>query len=204
MCSGIGLFSPGDFGAICLSVGKTTCPQPTISVSPKVITFPAQSQGSPPTTQTLTLANSSGSTVNNLELQWLSTEVNNVPDFVETDNCAASLGSTFVLNTGQFCTVTISFTPQESCSPATAPSLCPTATLSLLSDITNADDIPVLTVLTVVPISGAGVNGAASAFSKRNSGAEVALDGTIHDQILSFKQSGQQDHVLTRSGERYF
>jgi hypothetical protein len=142
--------------------------------------------------------------VNNLELQWLSTEVNNVPDFVETDNCAASLGSTFVLNTGQFCTVTISFTPQESCSPATAPSLCPTATLSLLSDITNADDIPVLTVLTVVPISGAGVNGAASTFSARNFGAEVALEETIHDQILSFKQSGHQDHVLTRSGERDF
>jgi hypothetical protein len=203
-CSGIGLFSPGDYGAICLAVGKTTCPQPTISVSPKVLTFPAESAGSIPITQTITLANSSGSSVNNLELQWLSTEVNNVPDFVESDNCAASLGSPFVLNTGQFCTVTISFTPQESCSPTIAPSLCPTATLSLLSDITNADDNPVLTVLAVVPISGAGLN-AASTISERNFGAEVALDGTTPGQGLSFTQhSKHQEHTLIRSGDRDF
>jgi hypothetical protein len=169
------------------------------------MTFPAQSPGSAPTTQTITLANSSGSTVNNLELQWLSTEVNNVPDFVESDNCAVSLGSTFVLNTGKFCTVTISFTPQASCSPVIAPSLCPTATLSLLSDITNADDIPVLTVLTVVPISGAGLNAAASTTSERNFGAEATFDGTTPDQVLSFaKHSEHQERTLPRYGDRDF
>lgn len=146
--------SPGDYGNVCLALGNSNaCTQPVL-LSPAALTFPAQVLGSPATSQTITLSNndSSGASLSGLTLnfnpqsgltmqnsfQGLS-DFNGVANFQESDNCAPSLGSPFTLAGGQSCTVTIFFSPQESCpwipfaasgdppvSPrATSPSSCP-------------------------------------------------------------------------------
>src|ERR1700686_363111 len=121
-CPGISLANAGDSGNICLSFGNATACQQPITLSPALLTFPPQAFGSSPTTQTITLSNNSGSTLNGIQLQWTvpngafgtPSDFNGLPNFAEQDTCAPSLGSPFSLGSGQSCSINVSFSPQES------------------------------------------------------------------------------------------
>lgn len=177
-CPGVSISNPGDSGNVCLALGASNaCDQP-ILLSPPTLIFPVQAPvqtpgstlltqmlGSPATSQTVTLTNNdpSGSTLNGLTLDFRlaidsqfpgSSDFNGLPNFSEQDNCAASPGTSFSLPPGQSCSITVSFTPQQSCpwlpyvSPGNGPSLagiapaqCPfplTASLTVTSP-TSAD-----------------------------------------------------------------
>lgn len=137
--------TPGDIGNICLALGlfNNSCDQP-IMLSPGSLTFPTQYLGSSPTAQTITLTNvdPSGTTVSDLSLSFNPqsgppspfgfSDFNGLPNFTEVDSCANPPGSTFSLAPGQSCSITVFFSPQQSCSwlPSTAlggisPSSCP-------------------------------------------------------------------------------
>lgn len=115
--------APQDSGYICLGVGTTTaaCAQ-SLSLTPALITFPAQLVGSAPTSQSIKLTNmgASGATLNNIQLfptgnNFSPSDFNGVPNFSEQDNCSSSAGSKFSLAPQQSCTITIFFSPQQSC-----------------------------------------------------------------------------------------
>ncbi|MGA7078309.1 MAG: hypothetical protein WBQ43_03865 [Terriglobales bacterium] len=143
----------GDYGDICLSVGipsgsANACQEPITLVPATVtLTYPPP----PPatiSTQTVTLANSSGGALSGLTLAFA-----NVPatatNFTETDNCGPggipAQGQPFSLASGGSCVITITFTPQcgEQCSSPL------TATLTVTSP-ESADNDTVFTV----PITG--------------------------------------------------
>jgi hypothetical protein len=92
--------------------------------------------GSSPVAQTITLTNSSNSTLDGLTLNWAGldqgysygtqltgfSDFNGAPNFTEMDNCGAGeslqpnlTGAPFSLSSGQSCLISISFTPQQSC-----------------------------------------------------------------------------------------
>jgi hypothetical protein len=111
--------SLSDSGNICLAMGNGTgCTQP-ISLSPAVLTFPAQLVGSAATTQTISLTNTdpAGSTLTGLSLSMAPVlgDFNGLPHFLEQDTCASSPGAPFSLAPQQSCTITVSFSPQQSC-----------------------------------------------------------------------------------------
>jgi hypothetical protein len=128
----------GDIGNICLGLGSTTsCSQP-ITVSPASLNFPAQLLGSTPTSQSFMIANTDPSSATlSLQLTFpgvgsTPSDFDGIPHFAEQDNCTTSPGSSFSLAPQQACTVTISFSPQESCPwlpsvsiGGAAPSQCP-------------------------------------------------------------------------------
>jgi hypothetical protein len=122
------IVTAGDFGNICLAMGNASACQEPIALTPAAITFSAQLLGSAASTQTITVANNSNSVLNGLTLNFNinidtnfagESDFNGLPSFTETDACGAggvaSKGQPFSLNSGQSCTVTVSFSPQESC-----------------------------------------------------------------------------------------
>jgi hypothetical protein len=152
-CVGGGaITSPGDTGNICLSSSATACQQP-ITMSPGFLIFPKQVLASTPITQKVTIANNDPtmSTLNGLALNFAvsngsfggPSDFNGLPNFIEKDTCAPSLGTPFSLAAQQSCTVSITFTPQESCpwlpfgSPASifgaAPATCPLPLFGILT-----------------------------------------------------------------------
>jgi hypothetical protein len=191
----------GDSGDICLALNSTTACQEPITLSPAVITFPAQMLGSAPTTQTITLANNSSSVLDGLTLNFTNnydnlfdgfSDFNGLASFAETDACGAggvsSGGEPFDLASGQSCTITVSFSPQESCPwlpfgnpPAITgapPKWCPlpqsatvTATLCTTSSCnspTSADGDQAFTV----PITGTGISALQPSTPELDFGAE--------------------------------
>jgi hypothetical protein len=142
------IVTAGDYGNLCLALnGATACQEP-LTLSPAAVTFSPQLLGSAASTQTITVANNSNATLPGLTLNFTNnsdnafdgqSDFNGLPSFTETDACGAggspSKGQPFSLNSGQSCTVTVSFVPQESCpwipfgSPASisgaAPEWCP-------------------------------------------------------------------------------
>jgi len=136
-CPGGSLTTPGDAGNLCLAFNNSTaCTQP-ITLSPVSYTFFPQLLGSVPTTQTFTLTNSdpSGNPVNGLSLKFADNDsdlfyqsggadFNGLPNFTVVPTGAANdcttlapLGSSFDLPgpPNNSCTITVSFSPQESC-----------------------------------------------------------------------------------------
>ena len=121
-------------------------------------------------------------------------DFNGVPNFTSQDNCASSAGSPFALASQQSCTITISFSPQQSCPwlPSTAlggepPSACPfplAATLTVNSP-TSADSNTAF----AVPISGLGVSALVPSTPELDFGSE-ALNETSVPQTLSFTNQG--------------
>src|SRR5262249_10098969 len=86
----------------------------------------AQLLGSTPSTQTITLTNNdpSGSTLNGLSVNFQPSidnqfpglsDFTGLPNFSEQDNCAASPGMSFSLLSGQSCSISVTFNPQQSC-----------------------------------------------------------------------------------------
>jgi len=114
-CGGGNLQSPADLGNLCLAVNNTkTCNQP-VTLTPNALIFPSQKVGSSATGQSITLTNTSGST---LGVTLSVANIGNVSNFSEADTCGvngtASQGQLVELYSGQFCSVTISFAPQVS------------------------------------------------------------------------------------------
>ncbi len=114
----------GDFGNICLSVGSGTACQQPITLTPAFLAFPTQVLGAAASSQTITLANNTSATLSPLTLSFNNegdntfggqSDFNGLPSFTEQDNCAASPGTNFSLTAGQSCSITVTFTPQESC-----------------------------------------------------------------------------------------
>lgn len=196
----------GDIGNICLALGTaTSCTQP-ITLSPASISFPAQQVGSAPTTQTITLTNTglSGTPLSGLSLSFNpqsgntspfgSSDFNGLANFTEQDNCANPAGSSFSLAPQQSCTISIAFSPQQSCPwlPSIAlggepPSACPfplSAALTVNTS-TSADSLTAF----AVPISGIGFSAIVPSTPEIDFGAE-ALGEMSASQLLSFTNQG--------------
>src|SRR5208283_4944035 len=114
----------GDAGNICLALNSATACQEPITLSPAAVTFPSQTLNTPATSQTITLTNNSGATLNGLALQFNAnggsfdgnpSDFNGLPNFAEQDTCASPFGSSFSLSAGASCTIAVSFAPQEGC-----------------------------------------------------------------------------------------
>jgi hypothetical protein len=196
----------GDIGDVCLGLGNTTsCAQP-ILLSPASLAFPAQQVGSAPTTQTITLTNSSlsGTPLDGLSLMFNpqsgntslfgASDFDGLANFTEQDTCANPAGSTFTLAPQQSCTITISFSPRQSCPwlPSVSlggepPSLCPfplAASLTVNSPA-SADSNTAF----AVAVTGAGFSAVIPSTPELDFGAE-ALTELSAPQILSFTNQG--------------
>jgi hypothetical protein len=196
----------GDIGDVCLALGTAnSCSQP-ITLSPSSLAFPLQQVGSAPTTQTITLTNTGLSGTPNSGLSLLfnpqsgstslfgASDFDGIANFTEQDNCASPAGSTFSLAPQQSCTITIAFSPQQSCPwlPSTAlggepPSLCPfplSASLTVNSP-TSADNNTAF----AVPITGLGFSAIVPSTPELDFGAE-AMGEMSTPQLLSFTNQG--------------
>ena len=144
----------GDYGDICLALGSASACQQPVMLTPSALIFPAQVLGTPPTMQTITLADGSSTLLGlTLTLANNSGETN----FSETDTCgvngAPSSGQPFDLVSGQPCVITITFAPLETCALGLPPTECPsplTATLIVTS--------PSSDMIIEVPLTGTGVS----------------------------------------------
>jgi hypothetical protein len=191
--------SAGDSGNICIALNSATACQQPISLSPAAVTFPAQMLGSAPTTQTITLTNNSNATLTGLALDSFTyngdnqfgnntTDFNGVPSFTETDACGA--GGTpantqpFNLGSGQSCSITVTFSPQQSCPwlpfpnppsvSGAAPEWCPfpqSAAVTVKSPM-SADPENSF----AVPITGIGLSAVQPSTPELDFGAEEQLN----------------------------
>ncbi len=196
----------GDIGNVCLAFGTaTTCNQP-ITLTPPSLVFLPQLLTSAVTTQTITLTNTdpSNAPITGLSLSFNPqaggtslfglSDFTGLPNFSEQDSCASSQGASFNLDPQQSCTITILFTPQQSCPwlPATGlggqpPVLCPyplTASLMVNSTVSADSDTTF-----AVPIKGTGLSVVVPSDPELDFGAE-ALGESSPPQTLSFTNSG--------------
>jgi hypothetical protein len=195
--------SIGEFGFLCLGLNSTTACQQPITLSPAALVFSPQSlmctaQNCPPnglgapTTQTIVLSNNrppGAAPLTNLSLNFLpssnQSDFTTVPNFTESDNCAAFLSSS---TAGQSCNIIITFAPQEGCSwaPNTAGvsvAGCPlplTATLTVTSPV-SADN----NTSFAVPITGTGISFIQPSVKEIDFGAEALGEAGL-PQLLSF------------------
>jgi len=197
--------TPGDVGNICLALGSSTaCTQP-ITLTPATLSFPAQLLGLAPTIQTFSLTNTdpSGTTLNGLQLAFRvvptgdtsnPSDFNLLPSFSEVDNCSPSPGSAFSLTPQQSCTISISFSPQQSCpwmplaslggaAPSQCPPFLPAAQKAILtvSSSTSADSDEAF----AAPISGTGLSVLEPSTPEIDFGAE-AVSETSPAQVVTF------------------
>ena len=140
---------PGDEGYVCLALGTTGACQEPITLSPAVVTFPAQKVGSS-TTQTITLAynDPSGVILSGLSLAFTNNPSGATNFTVTGDTCDTppnTVGSTFSLLPGQFCKITVRFSPQDVSTVS--------ATLTVNSSV-SADNNTIF----AVPVTGTGVS----------------------------------------------
>lgn len=111
---------PGDVGNICLAVGSSTACKRVLFLTQAFLTFPAQTLGSAATSQTVKITNMGSSALNNLQLlptgnNFTPSDFDGVPNYTEADNCSSTPGATFSLAPQQSCSLTMQFSPQESC-----------------------------------------------------------------------------------------
>lgn len=207
-----------DSGNLCLALNSTTACQQPITLTPAALTFAPQlltvcgaapncAQISP-VTQTITLTNNTGQELDGLSLGGFpqnlagqppgsGSDFDGIDNFWETDTCGPngtpagmnsfSLGGP---NAPMFCTITIAFTPQQSCTwqpvPAfegIAPAFCPqflNASFGVISPV-SADAIKTF----VVPIIGTGLSFLQPSVSELDFGAEALGEASL-PQILSF------------------
>lgn len=197
--------SVGEVGYVCLALNNTTACQQPIILSPPFLTFspqmlmctaqdcPSSGQGTT-TTQTITLTNNQApgaAPLTNLTIGFNpdlgvdQSDFTGLPNFSESDNCASFLSSS---TSGQSCTITITFTPQEGCSwpPDVAGGVtvagCPlplNASLTVTSPVTNDNDTSF-----AVPITGAGLSYVQPSVKEIDFGAE-AVGEASEPQLLS-------------------
>jgi hypothetical protein len=190
----------GDSGNLCLALGSSkACNQP-VTLTPFSLIFPPQLVGSAATTQTITVNNTSGAALSGLRLSFGGNDslqfytsggadFDGIPNFTEQDNCT-QMGS-ISLAAGASCTITVFFSPQESCpwlpqpgSGGVAPAQCPaklTATLTITVPTGSADANTEFSV----PISGTGFSAVIPSVPEIDFGAE-ALGEASPPQTLSF------------------
>jgi len=228
--SGYGIVTkacPAELGNICLALGNAKdCTQP-ISLFPGALTFTPLPLGADPVSQTITLTNTdpSGSTLKGLSLSLTPSvnsfafpspsDFNGLPSFTEVDTCAGSPNSPFDLAPQQSCLITVSFSPQQSCTwlPITnggsqtqnsvTPALCPPnlkatvatppalgATLRVKRSMTAIapDSLDSDTSFTL-PISGIGLSAVVPSVPELDFGPE-ALSQASSPQVLSFTNQG--------------
>jgi hypothetical protein len=194
-----------DSGNLCLVVAganSTACTQP-ISLSPARLTFPSQLVGSTSTTQTITLTNTDPT---NAGLAGLSvsfnpgggaagfSDFNGLPNFLELDSCATSPGATFSLLPQQSCTITIFFSPQQSCPwvpVAGAPAQCPpfgSAALGAFLTVNSSKSADGDKAFSV-PISGAGQSSVVPSTPEIDFGSEAQGESSP-SQVLTFTNKG--------------
>jgi hypothetical protein len=144
-CPGGSLISPGDSGNVCLGFSGSACQQP-FTLTPASLTFPATAPGSTSAAQKVTLANMSA-TAQLTGLTWTFVDNTGGGSFVVSgDTCdpaGSAMGSTFLLDIGKSCTVSVKFTPQASCVEGTQSAQCPsslTASLTLTSPMSADND----------------------------------------------------------------
>ncbi len=168
--------SCGDTGNLCLALGGSkSCSQP-VTLTPFALTFPPQFVGSAATSQTITLTNNTSSQLSGLTLRVRDDDsqlfynsggdFNGVPNFTEQDNCEQQ--GSITLNSGASCTITVLFSPQESCPwlpqssgtaniQGAAPAVCPlrlTGALTVTVPTGSADADNEFSV----PITGTGLS----------------------------------------------
>lgn len=212
-CFGGGsLNTPGDSGSICLALSSPSACQQPITLSPAVILFSPQMLGSTPTTQTITLTNISGSTLNNLTWNPQNDTLGDftgLPSFTfdttAGDPCAGvQPGAAFSLNAGQSCAFKVTFTPQQSCpwlpfagSTGVSPVSCPSPLTGSL--VVHTDASKDLSPDFKVPISGNGVSFIQPSTPELDFGAE-AVSETSLPQLLTFtNHSAFPVQILPRS-----
>lgn len=201
-CPGPSLSNAGDAGNICLAIGGGSACQQPITLSPSVITFLSQPLGTT-TSQQITLTNNdpSGATLSGLQLQFAvndgpfggPSDFNGLPNFVEADTCAPSLETSFSLAPSQSCSITISFTPQQSCAwlpfgnpPSifgVSPAHCPFP-LSATVTVSGAPSLDSNTSF-AVPVTGIGASAITPSTGELDFGAE-AVGETSPSQLVSF------------------
>ncbi|MGH9499523.1 MAG: hypothetical protein ACRD3L_10315 [Terriglobales bacterium] len=216
----------GDIGNVCLGVGSTNaCTQP-ISLSPAFLAFPSQPLGSATTSQKLTLTNTDPSgTDHSLQLIFpgassTPSDFDGSPHFSERDTCTTSPDLPFTLASQKSCTVTVFFSPQQSCPwlPSVSlggapPSVCPpflpasagsppglaaslkvaclTCTSAMDSDTNFAAPVVGLGVSAIQPSTPELDFGAETAADKDGSGGEMSLP-----QSVSFTNLGASSVLI--------
>lgn len=170
--------STGDSGNLCLGLnGSPACNQP-VTLTPFALTFSPQLVGAAATSQTVTLTNNSSSPLSQATLQFgdvdsllfyspRGADFNGVPNFTEQDNCTQQ--GAISLAAGASCTITVFFSPQQSCPwlpqaqqgasaiQGLAPASCPitlTANLTVTVPSGSADADTEFSV----PVSGTGLD----------------------------------------------
>ncbi len=198
----------GDFGNICLGFGTSKACQQPLTLTPALLTFPAQGLATAPTSQTVTVSNSSGATLNGLTLTFTNfgdnifngqSDFTGLPSFTEQDTCATSPGASFSLTSSQSCTATVTFAPQESCPwlpfgtppsiAGAAPEWCP---LSQGAEITvngaaGADSDKSF----AVPVTGIGLSAIIPSTRELDFGAEAISQASL-PQLLTFTNISAQ------------
>jgi hypothetical protein len=164
-CGGGTLQAPADSGSVCLAVNNTNACQLPLSITPAALGFAPAAVGSSKTSMSTTLLNPSSSAfIDGLSITL--TNNSGQANFAETDNCGPSgtfsNGQPFLLQPSQFCTISVSYSPQQACPSGGSGSQCLSATLSIASSA--------LQTIFDVPVTG-GVSGEAMSESDRNRGA---------------------------------
>jgi hypothetical protein len=209
----------GDSGNLCLALGGSkACNQP-ITLTPFSLSFPPQLLGSAPTTQTFTLTNNSSGALSGLQLGFAESDsllfyasgggdFNGVPSFTERDNCTPP--GMVTLNSGASCTITVSFSPQESCpwlpQPqgggsilGLPPAMCPlTLTAALTVDVPSgsADADSEFSA----PVSGTGLSLVVPSVPEIDFGWE-ALGESSDPKTLTFTNQSPRAVTLLPAGE---
>ena len=197
--------SSGDSGNLCLALGSSkACNQP-ITLTPFSLTFAPQLLGSAATAQTVTLTNTSGAKLSGATLGivnivsgeffgFFGDDFNGAPSFTEQDTCTQQ--GTINLDSGGSCTITVSFSPQQSCPwlPQTQtgegpifglpPAKCPltlgaTLTVTIPSGGADADNE------FAVPVTGTGLSFVVPSVPELDFGAQ-ALGEASPPQTITF------------------
>jgi len=227
--SGLGVNSSGDAGNVCLGLGNSNtqpdtspCSEP-ITLSPSSLTFAAQALVSGSRTRqliTLTNVQPAGSAPLNIGIRILESDgdqtypdgggdFNGFPNFTEQDTCGTSL------DPQQSCTITISFTPEESCPwlpsgsmpVGLAPAKCPgmfnllVPPKSLLSALLNVTiprtSTPDGDSSFVIPLKGTGLSAIVPSTPELDFGAEDAGESSEAQTLTFTNQSPNPVQILS-------
>jgi len=214
----------GDVGNVCLAFGRSTgCTQP-ITLSPLSAVFLPQLLGSPPTTQTITISNTTNSALAGAQINLTENDsqffypnggdFNGVPNFTvlqtgQASDCAtlAPLGSAFSLETS--CNVTVQFSPQQSCpwmplsyfgdsTPpfVEQPSLCPNPPTATLAVTVPASATKDSSGTFSIPISGTGLSAIVPSTGELDFSSETPGEATPPQTLIFTNQSAKAVQIL--------
>jgi hypothetical protein len=211
--------SAGDSGNLCLALGSSkACSQP-ITLTPFSLSFPPQLLGSAPTTQTITLTNNSSAALSGLELGFAENDsllfyssgggdFNGVPSFTERDNCTPP--GSVTLNSGASCTITVFFSPQESCpwlpqpqggasALGLAPAMCPLPLTALLTVDVPSGSADADSEFSA-PVTGSGLSLVVPSVPEIDFGWE-ALGESSDPETLTFTNQSPHPVAILPAGE---